>query len=489
MKKNIIFMFFAISLIAVIFSSCKKEEDLNPRGASNTNGSLTARIAITGSITAGDSALIGATLNASGASSTGPIKSWKIYWGDNTNIGPINIVSSNSEIGGSHAYAYYGTYLLRLSVFSGYNATGDSASDYKYIYIVPNLPLVANLSFSGVNVQGDSALLNSALNISGANSTGVVHSYIMDYADGTSSGYVNVSSNAGIVQTKSYSSTGQYPVKLTVFDGYNATGNSSVKYRTLYVVNQFSTPSNYDSLLIKYDSVYLGGSDIWQVKWKLNCQRAFGSGWTNDLNYFYCGDGNGWNQTALTSAPVSGWIYFTTNGTQRFSIINVQGSQQMWAKLTADVHSNEHSLTKWNSFGAISVVCRSNGIFPIWDPGSIGDQLINLNKPATGKIRINVKASPGTFTVTPGMSPGLKILNPTQGVQLLTMTADPSDPFGYHWYVDVTVSDFNGGAIKFWIMQSISQTSTFYFWSGSYWGPNSTDYSYTIPAGVNPPYK
>jgi hypothetical protein len=81
------------------------------------------------------------------------------------------------------------------------------------------------------------------------------------------------------------------------------------------------------------------------------------------------------------SAPIAGWIYFETIGSQRFTIINkLSNGTENWAKLTTNVNLNEQSLTKWNSWGCVEIESKVSATYPIFDPGSIGDQLININK-------------------------------------------------------------------------------------------------------------
>jgi len=370
-------------------------------------------------------------------------------------------------------------------VFSATSGTGTSATASRMVYVLNQyqLPIFANLTFSGANVNGNNALINSPVTISGANSTGQIASYQISYGDGTMSGIINISNISQIVQTKTYGSVGQYSVNLTVYDGANGMGNSSFKSQILNVSNQVTPPAN-DSLLVKYNSVYIG-SGVWRNYWKLNCAKAFGINYSNDCRYR--GGASGWNLQSISS-PVNGWVYFETEGTTRLAIINMQNGQEVWMRLTPNVNVNDHSLTPWNSFGCLDVVTNANGTFPIYDPGTIGDQLINLNRLSNGKLRINIKACHGTFVPTPGVSPGIKLQYPS-GAQVLSLNYDASDPYGFHYYVDINQSDFNNGSIKFWILQSVSQTSNYYYWSGSYFGPNPGDQSFTIPAGINPPGK
>ncbi|MFZ4648972.1 MAG: hypothetical protein ACOYMB_05115 [Patescibacteria group bacterium] len=575
--KNILGI-FAI-LIAIVSVSCSKTYDDIIDG--NSLGTLTAKISITGSITAGDSISIGSVLTASGSLSTGPIKSFQLDWGDGTSIVTVN-VGTPAEIVGNHIYTVVGTCLLKLTVYSGQNATGDQAGASKLIHVVSQLPLGANLTFSGANVSGDNALVNSAViisganstgniksfaidygdgtnsgttnvtsnsqisvskiytgignyqvslriydnvngtgasasitktlyvtnsipllavmtfsgtsvtgdtamvntsvTVSGANSTGVIHSFNIEFGDGTSTGITDVSSNTGITANKTYSSVGSYSVKLTVYAGYTGTGASTSITKNLHVVNVL--PNN-QALLIKYDSLYLGNG-VWRNFWKLNLALAFGQNYTS--NCFLKGDNNGWGMTAL-SAPIGGYVYFITEGSLRFTVVNkLANGNELWAKLTTNVNLNENSLSIWNVYGCVEIESTVAGTFPIYKPGSIGDQLINVRKLANGNFRISVKSSNGTFITTPGVSPGLKIQLPGN-TTIAVLSPEPNDPFGHWFYTDVTPSSFNGGMIKFWILQNVNQTTNYFFWSGSYWSPNSTDNSYSMSSLINPPQK
>lgn len=345
--------------------------------------------------------------------------------------------------------------------------------------------LNAVISLSGNIDAEDSVQVNTALGLSGASSTGNIQSFRISWGDGSTHGPININNNNQITGSHTYASIGDYLIRLAIFSGPNATGDSAIATKWIHVCNKVINPiTDYDSLLVKYDSLYLGNGS-WRNYWRLNCAKAFGTNYSTDCRYR--GDANGWNLLQISAPASNGWVYFTTDGTQRFTIINMQNGSEIWARLSTNVNENEHSLTRWNSFGCVDVVCMANGTFPIWDPGSIGDQLINLNRLNNGKLRINVKACPGTFVVTSGMSPGLKLYYPS-GQQVVTMNKDYNDPYGNHWYVDVNQSDFNNGAITFNILPSVSQTNTYHFWSSSYWGPNSGNQTFTIPAGVNPPW-
>ena len=344
--------------------------------------------------------------------------------------------------------------------------------------------LYARISLSGNIDSEDSVQVNTALGLSGALSTGNIQSFQISWGDGSNYGPINITNNNQIVGNHTYVNIGTYMIRLAIYSGLNATGDSAIASKWIYVCNKTINPiTDYDSLLVKYDSLYLGNGS-WKNYWRLNCSKAFGTNYSTDCRYR--GDANGWNLLQL-STPVNGWVYFTTDGTQRFTVINMQNGSEIWARLTTNVNTNEHSLTKWNSFGCVDIVCRTNGTLPIYDPGSIGDQLINLNRLNNGKLRINVKSCAGTFVVTSGMSPALKLQYPS-GTQVVTMTKDSSDPNGYHWFIDVNQSDFNNGAITFNICPSVSQTTAYHFWNSSYWGPNSSNQTFTIPSGVNPPW-
>jgi hypothetical protein len=578
--KKVFFFFFAIVMVILGNSSCTKDYDPLVDGKSPVP--LSAKISITGSIAAGDSVQVGTLINCSGALSTGTIQSFRLDWGDGTPVVVTNVTTA-SQIAGSHSYQTIGQKLLKLEVYSGLNGSGEQAGASKIIHVVSNLPPGAALSFSGVSVVGDSALLNTNVVISGQNSTGTIKSYSMEYGDGTNSGIINVSSAAQISQLKTYNSIGVFSVKLTVYEGVNGTGAQSFMVKHLSVINQlpnlipiitFSSANmsgdtvmvntnvvisgasstgiigsfgmNYgdgtflattnvssnagitankvytaigtytvkltvysgyggtgsyasisrnlvvvnippvnNQLLIKYDSLYQGAG-IWKNSWKLNLSLAFGQGYSNDC--YYKGDANGWGMTSL-SAPIAGWVYFETVGSQRFTIINkLANGTENWAKLTTNVNLNEQSLTKWNSWGCVEVESKVSATYPIFDPGSIGDQLININKLPNGNLRINIKSSPGTFVVTPGVAPALRIQYPS-GWVISALTAHPNDPFGHYYYLDVVPSSFNGGMVNIQILPNINQPSSYFYWGGSYWAPNSTNSTYSISSVINPPWK
>ncbi len=137
--------------------------------------------------------------------STGSINSWLWDFGDG---------GSSTQANPSHSYTTAGQYTVKLTV-SGPDGS-DSKTRTNYINVTEPAPVA---DFSATPLSGTNPLDVSFTN----QSTGVVSSYSWDFGDGGSS----TQANPG----HSYTTAGQYTVKLTV----SGPGGSNSKTRTNYI--------------------------------------------------------------------------------------------------------------------------------------------------------------------------------------------------------------------------------------------------------------
>lgn len=135
MKKIIVIV---MALVAVVLYSCKKEYEVKP--ADSVKAVLTiTQDGVKSTLAQGDTLKKDRVAMVSGQSSTGPIQSYTMSFGDGTGTGFVN-VTSNDQIYSSHIWNNFGQYLVTLTVFSGQNGSGTSSSQSKTIWVVDTIP-------------------------------------------------------------------------------------------------------------------------------------------------------------------------------------------------------------------------------------------------------------------------------------------------------------------------------------------------------------
>jgi hypothetical protein len=345
---------------------------------------------------------------------------------------------------------------------------------------IPGPSIVAKLTISQSSVkstvaQGDTLIKNRVASVSGQQSTGPIQSYMFTFGDGAGTPFVNVTNNNQIYTTHTWTQKGQYDVTLTVYAGPNGTGAQSVDHKTVWIVDTITPPplpNHTGDILQLLDSTWNANTQEWTGNFKLDVDRAFFQGCSGP--FFYKGDQNSWGATALPGTLIDGWYHFTITAGKyghRFTVIIYNGTSEIWATISPDVHQNETSLSKWNVYGCFEVIGLPTRITPAYTPGLRGDQQVSLEPAGVGYTRINIKDLNFRWA---SVTPGIWFLKQPGWVTPIALTPDPNDPYGRWSYTVVNNADFfwsgnpYSGVCFFQLLPDYTSTAFTHIWGASY---------------------